>query len=51
MSACQLVVNLLVSETWREASEIALKIEPDSGEDERRLDRAWLATIGLFPLC
>ena len=30
MSACQLVVNFLVSETWREASEIALKIESGS---------------------
>ena len=39
-----------MSETWREASEIALEIESDSGEDERSLDRAWLATIGLFPL-
>ena len=43
MSACQLVISfLLVSKTWRDASEIERTTdhESGSGEDERKLNRA-----------
>ena len=36
MSACQLVICLLVSFTWRETSEIAPTTESDSGEDDMK---------------